>query len=303
MRKPSKEFLLSILLTWVTSFIGFILFYLNLVDYGYTLFIVTPLCIGYFIGQKPTLGVSATVALVFGLAVFFIMLLAAELEWLFCIAILLPLFIPIILLGIWIGYRLKKYVEKKRNQQNPQFSFYPFLILLFSGIIEHQFSSSYEYGKVESSIDLPYSKEIVFDYIKSVDTLEGKRSLLMNLGLPVPQKCVLEKEEIGAKRTCYFENGTIEEKITTLKRGEILKMQVTDYRLLGLRWLKFEEAIYIFTQKDSLTRLTRITTYRSQLKPRFYWKFWERSAIETEHEYVLNDLKRRIELKEGKNNH
>jgi hypothetical protein len=300
MQKPRKEFLLSILLTWITSFIGFALFYLKLVDYGFTLFIITPLCIGYFIGQKPTLGVSAAVALVFGLAVFFIMLLTAELEWLFCIVILFPLFIPVILIGIWIGYSLKKYIEKKHNTQNPQFSFYPFLILLFSGIIEHQFNSNYEYGKVESSIDLACSKEIAYDFIKSVDTLEGKKSVLMSLGLPVPQKCILEKEEIGAKRTCYFENGTIEEKVTELKKGELLKMQVTDYKLLGLRWLKFEEATYIFTQKDNFTRLTRITTYRSQLKPRFYWRFWERSAIEAEHEYVLNDLKRRLELKESK---
>lgn len=302
MRKPGKELLLSILLTWVASLVGFTLFYLNLIGYGTTLFIITPLCIGYFIGQKPTLGVSAAIALAFGLAAFFVMLVMSELEGFVCIALLLPLFIPIILIGVWIGYTLKKYGERKNKNKNPQFSFYPLMLILLSGIIEHQFGSSYEYGRVESSIELAYNKEMVYDYIKSVDTLDGQKSLLMNLGLPVPQQCVLEKEEIGAKRTCYFADGTIEEKVTELKRGEILKMQVTNYKLIGLRWLKFEEAIYLFDQKDNVTKLTRITTYRSQLKPRFYWKFWEKSAIQAEHEYVLNDLKRRLKLREAKNN-
>ena len=116
----------------------------------------------------------------------------------------------------------------------------------------------------------------------------------MNLGLSVPQKCVLEKEEVGAKRTCYFENGTIEEKVTDIKRGEYIKMKVTNYDLPGFKWLKFDDAIYLFDQEGDSTKLTRITTYKSQLKPRIYWKFWEKQAIEAEHEYVLNDLKRRL---------
>ena len=119
----------------------------------------------------------------------------------------------------------------------------------------------------------------------------------MNLGLSVPKKCVLEKEEIGAKRTCYFDGGRIEEKVTDIKRGEFIKMKVTDYDLPGFKWLKFDDAIYLFDQEGDSTKLTRITTYQSQLKPRIYWEFWEKQAIEAEHEYVLKDLKRRLETK------
>ena len=131
-----------------------------------------------------------------------------------------------------------------------------------------------------------------------MDTLEGEKSILMNLGLSVPQKCYLEKEEIGAKRTCYFEEGTIEEKVTEIKRGEYIKMKVTDYNLPAMKWLKFDKADYLFTEEGNTTKVTRITTYQSQLKPRFYWEFWEKQAIESEHEYVLNDLRRRLELKD-----
>ena len=37
----------------------------------------------------------------------------------------------------------------------------------------------------------------VYDAIKSVDTLIADKPFLMKLDLPIPQKCILEKEEVG----------------------------------------------------------------------------------------------------------
>lgn len=55
----------------------------------------------------------------------------------------------------------------------------------------------------------------------------------MKLDLPIPNKCVLEKEEVGGLRTCYFTGGTITERITELQKGKILRMDVIDYKLTG----------------------------------------------------------------------
>lgn len=110
----------------------------------------------------------------------------------------------------------------------------------------------------------------------------------------MPQKCILKGDTIGADRICYFKEGTIDEKVVEYKRGKILKMEVTRYGLPGRKWLKFIEATYKFKPYKNGTVLTRITTYRTELKPRFYWAFWEKQAIEAEHEYVLNDLTRRL---------
>jgi hypothetical protein len=290
-----KQFFVTILLTTLLSSAGFALFHFGLIGYGYTFFILIPICIGYFLGLKLDWGISFVIALIIGLVCFFYLLIIAQLEWTFCIIILLPLFVPLIILGIWIGYLLKKYLQGNKKTDTLKFNLYPILILLFSGTIEHFFSNKFDYARAESTIYLPYDKETVYDYIKSVDTLDSKKPLLMKLGLSVPQKCILEKEEVGAKRTCHFEKGTIEEKVTDIRKGEIIRMEVTKYNLPGMQWLKFEEAAYLFTQKNGFTKLTRITTYRSQLKPRIYWNFWEKMAIKAQHEYVLNDLKRRLE--------
>jgi len=291
----TKQLLLTGLLTFALSFVGFVLFYFELIGLGFTFFILVPFSIGYFLGLKPDWSISLVIAVMIGLAAFFFLLITTQLEGTVCVILLLPIFIPLVLLGILLGYNIRKRMSKEDKNKIIKISLYPLIILLFSGGIEHFFSNKYEDARVESTIYLPYDKETVYDFIKSVDTLDGKKSFLMDLGLPVPQKCVLEKEEAGAKRTCYFEEGTIEEKVTDIKKGEFIKMKVTDYNLPGFKWLKFDDAIYLFTQEGGLTKVTRITSYQSQLKPRLYWEFWERQAIEAQHEYVLNDLKRRLE--------
>jgi hypothetical protein len=293
----TKKFLITAVSTFLLCIAGFTLFHFELMGLGFTFFILVPFSIGFFLGVKLDWNIFWVIAVATGLAAFFFLLITSQLEGLVCVIMLLPLFIPLILFGLLLGYDIRKRLLKESKNNNIKITLYPLIILLFSGGIEHFFSSKYDHAKVESTIYLPYDAAIVYDFIKSVDTLEGEKSFLMNLGLSVPQKCVLEKEEAGAKRICYFQDGSIEEKVIDIKRGEFIKMKVTDYNLPGFKWLKFDDAIYLFTQEGDSTKLTRITTYQSQLKPRIYWEFWEKQAIEAQHEYVLNDLKRRLDAK------
>ena len=136
-----------------------------------------------------------------------------------------------------------------------------------------------------------YTPEQVYDAIKSVDTLIAEKPFLMKFDLPIPEKCILEKEEVGGIRTCYFSGGKIIEKITELERGKVLRMDVIDYQLTGRTWLGFKEAIYYFDKVgENQCKLTRITTYTSVLNPRFYWEPLEKLGIRQEHDYVFDNL-------------
>jgi hypothetical protein len=170
----------------------------------------------------------------------------------------------------------------------------PFLIFVLAVPLERALSSDLDtIVEVRSEILLPYTPLQVFDAIKSVDTLIAEKPFLMKLDLPIPQKCILEKEEVGALRICYFEGGRIIERVTEYNPGVSLKMDVIDYELTGRNWLGFKEAIYLFEAigTDSC-KMTRITTYTSELYPRIYWEPLERIGIEQEHEYVFNNLER-----------
>ncbi len=156
-----------------------------------------------------------------------------------------------------------------------------------------------------------YTPEEVYDAIKSVDTLDTSKPFLMLFDLPIPTKCVLENEEIGGIRTCYFDSGalsnadfgggTIIEKITALERGKLLKIDVIDYNLIGREWLGFKEAIYYFDKVDNHScKLIRVTTYTSVLTPGIYWEPLEKLGIKQEHDYVFNNLANDLEQKHSK---
>jgi glyoxylase-like metal-dependent hydrolase (beta-lactamase superfamily II) len=282
--------------TWLLISVNFTfglgLFMGELLTYGWSLFVIFPLIVGLSAGLMPfkkykMLGVYL------GLAAFLAILLFGHYEDIVCIIFALPLTLAMIVVGYMVGYYLAKKKYVKPNRLNV--IVLPLLFFGLTTLLDRLFGNSYQEQAVSTSLYLPYSPETVFDKIKSVDTLDTDKPFFMSLGLPAPQKCVLESETVGAKRTCYFEGGIIEEKVTEIKRGEVLKMKVTKYTLPGLKWLRFKDAIYYFRPERNGTVITRVTTYFSSLKPRFYWSWCERSAIESEHEYVLRNLKKDLQ--------
>lgn len=290
-----KEFILSVIITLTFLTAGFLLLNYELIGYGLSFFVFLPFILGYVLG-KHTIKKVSLIGLLFSLATFFILLLAGGLEGMVCILMALPL----VIIAIALGYTVKHLVEKiKRNKSDNivKSSLFPFFLFLGFGFLEsHLTKGDKEIISVSTEMTFPYTPEQVYDAIKSVDTLIADKPFLMKLDLPIPNKCILEKEEVGGLRTCYFSGGTITEKITQLEKAKVLRMDVIDYKLTGRKWLGFNEAIYYFDKvgQDSC-RMTRITTYTTVLKPRFYWQPLEKLGISQEHVYVFDNLKNDLE--------
>ncbi|MFN4257084.1 MAG: polyketide cyclase, partial [Saprospiraceae bacterium] len=175
-----------------------------------------------------------------------------------------------------------------------QTSLFPLLILLVFGKIEHWMTLPPEVASVTTRLEFPFSAEQVFDEVKAMDTLDAEKPLLLQVGLPTPYKCVLEADSVGAKRICVFPDGRIVSQLTEFDRPNSFKMNVLEYSLTGLRWFRFESASYALTQKGDTTQLSRTTSYSSTLKPRLYWQPLEIWAIEQEHRFVLESVKKNL---------
>jgi hypothetical protein len=294
-----KEFLISIIISLTFLSLGFLLLHYELIGYGLSFFVFLPFVLGYLFGE-PTIKALSLYGLLLSLAIFFILLLAGGLEGMVCILMALPLVIIAVLLGV-----LVKRLNQKKRRKNPEdlikTSILPLCVFLAFGFLEtHLTQGNKAIIEVKSEIILPYSPHQVYETIKSVDTLDTEKPFLMKLDLPIPQKCVLDKEQVGGIRTCYFEGGKIVERITELEKGKVLKMDVIDYQLKGRKWLGFKEAIYTFTAlPNGSCKMTRITTYTSELYPRFYWQPLEEIGISQEHEYVFSNLKKDLKIKYG----
>lgn len=301
-----RSFRLSIILTFIFLGTGIVFLLYGLVDYSWILFALLPIVLGISIGALPDKrwagygAIAATVVILVGL-------LAAGLSGFICAVMSLPILIPFIFLGSVITRLVKRYKEIDSNKVSVLLL--PLLLFLIAAPTERYLKQDKkQIIEVTTEQVFNYTPEQVYDAIKSVDTLTGDKPFLMNFDLPVPVKCMLEKEEVGGIRTCYFQGGnlsrgdfgggTIREKITELERGKVLRMDVTDYNLIGRKWLGFKEAIYYFDKAgENGCKMTRVTTYTSELTPRFYWEPLEKLGISQEHDYVFsnlaNDLKKK----------
>ena len=296
-----KEFVLSVIISLTFLILGFLLLQYELIGYGLSFFVFLPFLLGYILG-KGAIKKFGLYGFIFSLITFLILLLTGGLEGMVCVLMALPL----VLFAFIFGYIIKKLIERirsyKSNDNIFKSSIFPLFLFLALGFFEKDVTlNKKEVISVKTEMIFPYSTKEVYETIKAVDTLIADRPFLMKLGLPIPNKCILEKEEVGGLRTCYFSGGTITEKITELQKGKVLKMDVIDYKLTGRNWLGFKEATYYFDKvgEDSC-KLTRITTYTSTLTPRFYWKPLEKIGISQEHDYVLENLKNDLKSNYGR---
>ena len=305
-----RSFRLSIILTLIFLGTGIAFLFFGLVDYSWVLFVLLPIVLGISIGAMPNKKYILSAALI-STAIILICLVIPGLSGLICIVMALALIAPFIFLGYVISHLGKRYRQIK-DTNRLSVLILPIIPFLIAAPTEHFLKKEKEVIiEVKTEQIYSYTPEQVYDAIKSVDTLDAAKPFLMSFDLPVPIKCVLEKEEVGGLRTCYFKGGnfsnadfgggTIVEKITELERGKVLKMDVIDYNLIGRKWLGFKQAIYYFDKlSNGNCKLTRLTTYTSVLTPRFYWEPMEKLGIQQEHDYVFNNLKKDLEKKYGK---
>ncbi|MES2330009.1 MAG: polyketide cyclase [Bacteroidota bacterium] len=305
-----RSFRLSIILTLIFLCTGIAFLFLGLADYSWILFLLLPFLLGIAIGVLPNRkwvmygGILTAV-------VFLVFLLLAGLSGFICVVMSFPIIASLIFLGAIVTHLVERYKQIKSKDTLPVLLF-PLLVFMIAAPAERFLKEEKkQLIEVRTEQVFNYSPEEVYDAIKSVDTLIADKPFLMNFDLPVPVKCVLSKEEVGGIRTCYFSGGnlsrgdfgggTITEKITALERGKLLKMDVVDYNLIGRKWLGFKEAIYYFDKiGNGQCKLTRVTTYTSELTPRFYWEPLEKIGIRQEHDYVFANLTNDLKKKTGR---
>ncbi len=293
----NKQFTQSFLISFTFLSLGILLLHFGFIGFGISFFAFLPFILGYILGNTGIKTISLW-GLILSLVTFFILLLFGELEGMVCILMALPLVIVAVALGYGVRHLFKKArkddVIDDPNDDILKSSLLPLALFLLFGFGEKELTkNTQQIISVKTEMTVPYSCLEVYETIKSVDTLIAEKPFLMRLDLPIPQKCILEKEEVGGLRTCYFSGGTITERITELEKAKVLRMDVIDYKLTGRKWLGFKEAIYYFDPvgQDSC-KLTRVTTYTSVLAPRFYWGPLEKIGIGQEHDYVFENLRR-----------
>jgi hypothetical protein len=263
---------------------------------GSVLFLLLPTACGFAVALCTRPGRVAITSLLLAALISFLILLVTKKEGLVCVLMALPLVAG----GLALGVLLRKLVGKahgkwaaSQNNRLTSLIVLP-LIVLAANAVERPFR---EVPRIESyitvySLDAPPQK--VWELLRSVDHVGGPQPFLMKIGLPAPQRCALLGSSVGGIRICYFDSGTIEERITEWDPPRGMGLQIVANNLPGRHWLGFKDARYDLRQDGDQTVLTRRTTITSRLYPAWYWRRLENLGIQTEHQYVFDDLARRL---------
>jgi hypothetical protein len=143
--------------------------------------------------------------------------------------------------------------------------------------------------EVRTAILVPAGAEAAFARVKSFGALEATPTGLLAWGLPVPRRCELEHDGLGARRTCHFDRGRIDQRIIGWQPPRSLELEIVASDL-PFQPFRFTRAAYVLEEVDGGTRVTRSTSYVSRLAPRWFWRPLEQRSVAAEHDYLLGDL-------------
>lgn len=208
---------------------------------------------------------------------------------------------PIIAIGMTIGALIGVLIRRKVIDGSPRGTTFRLFIwfvipffLMGADYSEKTSRRTPRFETISNEVIVDASPETVWHELKSFDKITGSKTFLMKIGLPVPVSCKMEGEGVGAKRTCYFEQGSIEERVTEWQPPNSMKFEITASDVPGRPWLSFKDAAYEIRPLNGKTVVKRNTTIVSRLSPAWYWRPMEAIGVEQEHEYLFQELKRRV---------
>jgi hypothetical protein len=227
-------------------------------------------------------------------------LIAMKMETPVCALMAFPLLFVGLLGGVGIGYGLGYLIRKLKAKFGGGEATFTSIVLLTMPVLifaghRLELTNPIQARRqvVTSMIRISAEPEQVWADLQSFDALAGDKPLLMYVGLPVPIRCVMEGRGRGAKRTCYFDHGYIQETVIEWLPPNMMRLSIDRTNMPGRHWLGFEDAEYDLRREGSETVLTRSTTIVSYLYPAWYWGPLERWGVQSEHGYVFSDLARR----------
>ncbi len=282
-------------------------------DYGWSVFILIPILLGYIPNfyasryHEVTLqGILANTLLCLLCA--HVILLIFAIEGLICLTMAFPLTFAFAYLGGIIAYHTQN--SSKRKTGKGRIISILILSLSFLGFDYSNSARQMLFVNSEVVIDAPIEKVwtnvITFDKIKEPD------ELIFKTGIAYPLEAKIDGNGVGAIRYCNFTTGSFVEPITTWNEPSLLQFTVEEQPSPMNELNPFHKHVhpphlngYFNSQKgefrlteleNGLTKLEGTTWYYLDIHPNFYWKMWSDLIIHKIHLRVLHHIKEHSEI-------
>jgi hypothetical protein len=266
-------------------------------EYGFTLLLILPLTqsvlAGLVLGSKATWSsqaatVAAIVALDYGLAMVFLR------EGAICLIIGLPLYLSIVVGGLFLGYALCILLALFRGGKALKASVLPLIVVAV--VYDAKLPPPVFTNVISDAVTIDASLAQVWRYI--VDYPENGKPpeyWLWQIGLPAPVQSTAHGAFVGAKRQCRFTDGIVfEEEITEVVPDKVLTFKITaqpDHPEIIGHFSLDKGQLYLEANADGTTTVIATSWYRIFVRPAGYFDWWAGDIVRNVHFRVLNHMK------------
>ena len=278
--------------------------------YGWGLFVLTPLVVGfttgYLVNRHELLRVGENYGLVLlSAALGCVGLVLFALEGLICLILASPLAALLAIAGGAMGRSLA------RRNIDPAAPFYSVALLPFMFAIDAA-AAPEALMLTEESIVISAPAARIWQELVSDEPIAEPPPLAGRLGLAYPRRAELAGTGVGAARTGYFSTGAAQERVTAWEAGRTLGFvvltqppamtELSPYDRVHAPHLVgyFETGEMRFDLQPlagGRTRLSVTAAHRLRLEPIIYWEPIARWAIQMNARRVLRDFKAKAEAK------
>ncbi len=288
-------------------------------DYGWSLFVglpfVLPMLSVVIYGNRHE--VSWPVCMQIGwlwILVAILLLVATAFEGLICIVMMLPLVVPIVVLGLMVGYLIVEYGPG----QPGELTRLPLILTLLAVLpamtgAEHVVKPEPLLFTCETSVVVDAPPDRVWPHVVSFSDLDPPNDWLFQTGLAYPMRARIEGTGAGAVRHCEFSTGAFVEPIEVWDEPRLLRFAVTSNPPPMREWnplfeihpphldgfLVARRGQFLLTPlPEGKTLLRGSTLYQHGLWPAAYWRLWSDPIIHRIHDRVLRHIKNLAESEE-----
>lgn len=275
-------------------------------QYGLTLFVLSPVSLGftqgYLLNRGPNcVGFRKTLLYVLmSLLLVHLALLIFALEGLLCIGMSLPFTLVLAMFGATFGAGIARYGRSKSLKPMGLL-----FVLPVMPMVENQMTVPHR-DVVLSVTEINAPPEAVWPNVIQFSELPPNKDLLFRLGVSHPVRARIEGTGVGAVRHCEYSTGAFVEPITAWEEPSRLAFDVK-FQPQPMREWSFYDHVdaphldgFFRSQRGEFrlvrleggrTRLEGRTWYEMDIHPGWYWQIYGRWFIHRIHERVLNHIK------------
>jgi len=308
---PRDRFGSAALAVALTAVIGAIATYLGvqkLGTYGWGVFVALPFCFGLFsvliysYHERRALNSCLAVSML-SVGIVALALFAFAIEGLVCIAMALPIAMPLAIFGGAIGFLTQRHQAIQRQAPSAMLLMLAVPLCVMTSEAINPSEPLRTSVRTTIRIEAPAAK--IWKNLIAFPDVERPPSALLRYGVAYPVHAVLHGEGVGAIRECLFSTGTFVERVDVWEEGkrfgftvisgpegmrELSPYAIHPRHLHG--YFAPESAEFrLVPNPDGSTQLEGISWYRNSMWPAAYWRLWSDAVLHQVHMRVFEHVK------------